>query len=174
VFLRLSNRSFEKCRQGGETINLSLCLTKHYAMKTYGGSGYIEPRFLDLGTTSRWVVTFTPLPLYPRRKNPRYPWDRKLGGPQRRARWYGNRTFVNLPGLERRLSVSQPVASRHTDRANAASGAWGICETLSFYFCSFRQTFIFPVGFEPTIRVRFMRWIARPLWSGPGPLMNHK
>jgi hypothetical protein len=28
------------------------------------------------------VVSFTPLPLYPRGKSPRYPLDRRLGGPQ--------------------------------------------------------------------------------------------
>jgi hypothetical protein len=30
-------------------VKLSLCLTKHHAMKTYWGSGYIAPRILDLG-----------------------------------------------------------------------------------------------------------------------------
>jgi hypothetical protein len=33
-------------------VKLSLCLTKHHAMKTYGGSEGIAPRILDLGT--RW------------------------------------------------------------------------------------------------------------------------
>jgi hypothetical protein len=33
-------------------VKLSLCLTKHHAMKTYWGSGGITPRILDLGT--RW------------------------------------------------------------------------------------------------------------------------
>jgi hypothetical protein len=33
-------------------VKLSLCLTKHHAMKTYWGSGVIAPRNLDLGT--RW------------------------------------------------------------------------------------------------------------------------
>jgi hypothetical protein len=33
-------------------------------MKTHGGSGYIDPRFLDLGTSWRWVVSFTPWPLF--------------------------------------------------------------------------------------------------------------
>jgi hypothetical protein len=33
-------------------VKLSLCLTKHHAMKTYWGSGGIAPRILDLGT--RW------------------------------------------------------------------------------------------------------------------------
>jgi hypothetical protein len=30
--------------------NKSLCLTKHYAMKAYWGSGCIAPRILDLGS----------------------------------------------------------------------------------------------------------------------------
>jgi hypothetical protein len=36
----------------GEKVKLSLCLTKHHAMKTYWGSGGIAPFILDLGT--RW------------------------------------------------------------------------------------------------------------------------
>jgi hypothetical protein len=37
---------------GKVKVKLSLCLTKHNAMKTYWGSGSIAPRILDLGT--RW------------------------------------------------------------------------------------------------------------------------
>jgi hypothetical protein len=33
-------------------------------MKTYWGSGGIAPRILDLGTRWKWVVSFTPRPLY--------------------------------------------------------------------------------------------------------------
>jgi hypothetical protein len=33
-------------------VKLTLCLTKHQAMKAYWGSAGIAPRFLDLGT--RW------------------------------------------------------------------------------------------------------------------------
>jgi hypothetical protein len=33
-------------------VKLSMCLTKHHAMKTYWGSGGIAPHILDLG--SRW------------------------------------------------------------------------------------------------------------------------
>jgi hypothetical protein len=49
------------------------------------GSGCIDPHFLDLGTSWVLVVSFTPWPLYPRGKDPRYPLDRKLGGPQSRS-----------------------------------------------------------------------------------------
>jgi hypothetical protein len=66
-------------------VKLLLCLTEHHAMKTYGGSGDIAPRILDLGTRRRWVVSFTPRPLYPQRKSPRYPLDTRLGGPPSRS-----------------------------------------------------------------------------------------
>jgi hypothetical protein len=49
------------------------------------GSGCIDPHFLDLGTSWRKVVSFTPRPLYTRGKSPRYPLDRSLGGPQSRS-----------------------------------------------------------------------------------------
>jgi hypothetical protein len=38
--------------------------------------------FFDLGSRCRWVVSFTPRPLYPQGKSPLYPLDRRLGGSQ--------------------------------------------------------------------------------------------
>jgi hypothetical protein len=38
--------------KGKVKVKLSLCLTKHHALKTYWGSGGIAPRILDLGI--RW------------------------------------------------------------------------------------------------------------------------
>jgi len=58
---------------------LSLCLTKHHALKTYWDGG-IAPRNLDLGTRKRCVGSFTPRPFYPR-----FILDRRLGGPQSRC-----------------------------------------------------------------------------------------
>jgi hypothetical protein len=66
-------------------VELSLYLTKHHAMKMYRGSGGIAPRILDLDTGWRWVVSFTPRPLYPQGKSLWYPSDRRLGGPQSRS-----------------------------------------------------------------------------------------
>jgi hypothetical protein len=54
-------------------------------MKTYWGSVGTAPRILNLGTRWRWVVDFMPRPLHPRGKSPRYPLDRKVGGPQIRS-----------------------------------------------------------------------------------------
>jgi hypothetical protein len=45
----------------------------------------IDPHFLDLGTSWRWVVRFTPRPLHPRGKSLRHPLDRRLGGPQNQS-----------------------------------------------------------------------------------------
>jgi hypothetical protein len=56
-------------------------LTKHHAM----GSGGIAPRILNLGTRWRCVVRFMPRLLYPQGKNPWYPLDRRLCGPQSRS-----------------------------------------------------------------------------------------
>jgi hypothetical protein len=62
------------------------------------GSGCIDPHFLDLGTSWRWVVSFTPLPLYPRGKSPRYPLDRRLGGPQSQSGRRGEVKILALTG----------------------------------------------------------------------------
>jgi hypothetical protein len=68
----------------GTGKGVPVLLTEHHAMKTYWRSGGIAPRILDLGTRWRWVVSFTPWPIYPQGKKPWYPLDRRLGGPQSR------------------------------------------------------------------------------------------
>jgi hypothetical protein len=65
-------------------------------------SGCIDSHFLDLGTSWRWLVSFTLLLLYPRWKNRRYPLHRRLGGPQDRIRRRGEEKFFPLPWLELR------------------------------------------------------------------------
>jgi hypothetical protein len=49
------------------------------------GSGGIAPRILVLGTRWRWVVSFTPRPLYPEGKRPCFSLEKRLGGPQSRS-----------------------------------------------------------------------------------------
>jgi hypothetical protein len=53
-------------------LKLSLYLTEHHAMKGYWRSVGVASRILDLGTRWRWVVNFTPRPLYPQGKSPRF------------------------------------------------------------------------------------------------------
>jgi hypothetical protein len=54
-------------------------------MKAYWGVEIYLQAFFDLGTRWRWVASFTPRPLYPQKKSPWYPLDRKLGGFQSRS-----------------------------------------------------------------------------------------
>jgi hypothetical protein len=90
-------------------------------MKAYGeGSGCIDPHFLDLGTSWRWVVSFTPLPLYPWGKSPGT-LDRRLGGPQSRSGRRGEENILDPTGTRNSdPSVVQPVVSRYTDYATSA------------------------------------------------------
>jgi hypothetical protein len=63
---------------------------------------------LDLGTRWRWVVNFTTRPLYPRWNSPRYPLDRRLGGPQSRSG--GCRKEKNHPLGRIWTQAVQPIA----------------------------------------------------------------
>jgi hypothetical protein len=51
-------------------------------MKAYWGVELQLHSFFDLGTRWRWVVSFTPLPLYLQEEGPWYPLDRRVGGLQ--------------------------------------------------------------------------------------------
>jgi hypothetical protein len=71
-------------------VKLSLCLTNEALLhEGLQGSGYIGPHFLDLGTSCIRMASFTPLPLYPWWKIPRYPLDRRLGWSQSQSGWLG-------------------------------------------------------------------------------------
>jgi len=48
-------------------------VTGHHAMKAYWGNGGKFSRILDLSTRWRWVVSFTPRPLYSPGKEPLVP-----------------------------------------------------------------------------------------------------
>jgi hypothetical protein len=72
-------------------------------------SGGIAPRILKLGTLWRWMVSFTPRPLYPQRNCTWYPLDRRLGGPQSRSGRGGEEKKIPAPTGNRNLIV-QTVA----------------------------------------------------------------
>jgi hypothetical protein len=69
-------------------MKLTLCLIKHYAMKTYG-KVEVKLHHFDLGTRWRRVVRFTPRPLYARGRWALYSLDRRLSGSQSRSGRYG-------------------------------------------------------------------------------------
>jgi hypothetical protein len=64
-------------RTGLVKVKLSQCLIKYQAMKMYWASVGVAPRILNPSIRWKWVVIFTPRPLYPQ-----YPLDSGLGGPQ--------------------------------------------------------------------------------------------
>lgn len=61
---------------------------------------------LDIGARWRWVVSFKPRPLYPRRNKPRYSLDRRLGGTQSRSGRYEEK---NLAPAGKRTPVAQKI-----------------------------------------------------------------
>jgi hypothetical protein len=87
-------------------------------------SGGIAPRILCLGTIWKWVVSFTPRPLYSHGKSPWYPLDRRLGGPQSSS-WRGGEEKNSQPPRHEsnpRTPIIRPVAQRYTDWATTALG----------------------------------------------------
>jgi hypothetical protein len=84
-------------------VKLSLCLTNSALRhEDLWGSGCIDPHFLDLNTSWRWVVSFTHRPLYPRERAPS---THCIGGwvdPSAGLDDVEKRKCLTLPGLELR------------------------------------------------------------------------
>jgi hypothetical protein len=75
-------------------LKLSLCLiNKALRCEDVWGNGCIDPHFLDLGSSRRWVINFEPRSLYPR-----YPMCRRLGGTQDRSGPRGEEKILQLIG----------------------------------------------------------------------------
>jgi hypothetical protein len=125
-------------------------------MKTFWGSGSIAPRTLDLGTRWRWVVSFTPRPLYPPGKSSWYPLDRRLGGPQSRS-GHGGKDKNSQPLREsnRWTPIAQPVARRYTDRAITA--LINICYSHLFSIIFITLIILHSVFFYRSQEIHFSR-----------------
>ena len=84
------------------------------AIQTYSGSRCIYPLILTLVITSRWLVNFTPRPLYPQE------WttviiSKRLDGPQGSSGWSREkRNLLLLTGLEPRTDYAILVLSLNT------------------------------------------------------------
>jgi len=112
--LRMEGEYLEKLSHLLVKVKLKLSLCFNWAPRHEGvlGSGCIAPLIINLGTRWRWVVSFTPRPLYPRGKSPWYPLDRRICGPQSRSGRDGEeKNSQPLPGLK--SPIIQPVAQRY-------------------------------------------------------------
>jgi hypothetical protein len=79
------------------------------------GSGCTDPHSLDLGTSWRWVISFTPLLLYPRGKSPGTHWIGGCVDPRVGLDAVEKRRFLILPGPELR-PLGRPARSQSLSR----------------------------------------------------------
>jgi hypothetical protein len=93
---------------------------------------YIDPHFLDLSTSWRWAVSFTPRLFYPRERDPVN--LSAGGGWTTESVWTTRRSEHSRPYRDSNsdLSVVQPVASRYTDCAILLKYLRKILEFLTF------------------------------------------
>jgi hypothetical protein len=95
-------------------ISLRPCaLTEHHTMKAYWGNGGIALRILDLGIRWRWVISFTPRPLYPQGKSPWYPLRRNWVGPRTGLNAVVRR-IISSPYRDSNPPIIRPVAHLYT------------------------------------------------------------
>jgi hypothetical protein len=82
-------------------VDLSLCLTKHHALKTYWGSGRIDPQVFNLGTRGEGSASGLRR-FIPERRVPGTHWIRGcVDGPQGRSGRSGDvRKFHHCPSRE--------------------------------------------------------------------------
>jgi hypothetical protein len=87
------------------------------------GSGCIDPCFLDLDTSWRWVVSFTPRPLYPRERAPWYTLYRRLGRPQSWSGWHGE-VKIFYPTGARTLTSQSSLLDGESACSNVCTFRW--------------------------------------------------
>jgi hypothetical protein len=81
--------------------------------------GSIAPANSWSGHWMGWVVSVTPRPHFTPAKGPRYPLDRRLGGPQSRSGHRLKEKFLTC--AEDRTPVVQSVVRHYTDRATSVT-----------------------------------------------------
>jgi hypothetical protein len=79
------------------------------------GGGCIDPRFLALGTSWRWVVSFTLQPLYPSERDPGIHWIEGWVDPRVGLYDAEKRKYLTLLGLEFR-PLGRPARSQSLSR----------------------------------------------------------
>jgi hypothetical protein len=105
--------------KGKVKVNLSLCLIKHHAMKTYWGSGCIAPRILSTSALDGCERSaLRPGRFTPRERVPGTHWIGGWVGPRAGLDAVSKRK-IHSPRRESKPDhpIVQPVASRYTDWA---------------------------------------------------------
>jgi hypothetical protein len=120
------------------------------------GEWMYRSTLLDLGTSWRWVVRFTSLPLYPRGKSLRHPLDMRLSGHRNRS---GRRGEDPTGTRNSDPSVFQAVASRYTDYVIPAADLSVILILFSHVRHGF-QSGLFPWSFPTAISHTLLVWRA--------------
>jgi hypothetical protein len=123
--------------------------------------------FLDLGTSWRWVVNFTPRLLYHSGKRPGTHYIGGWVNPRAGMDDLEKRKFLTLPGFELR-SLRHP-ASRYTDYATPAphnsiilKEIWKTCTWTMVTTCLSRWSIYY--GIESRYRTH---WLAFSCWNPP-------
>jgi hypothetical protein len=97
---KVSSNKYQHGKDYGE-VKLSLCLISlALRHKDVWGSGCMDPCILDLGSSRRWVVSFTPPPLYPEKGAPGTNWIGGWVGPRIVLDDAERREILPLPGLK--------------------------------------------------------------------------
>jgi hypothetical protein len=101
------NINFMGLRKRKKKVKFSRCLT-NWALHHEGvwWTGCIDLHFVNPVTSWRWVVSSTPRPLYPRGKWPRYPLDRRMGGPHNRPGRRGEEKSIDPTGTRTATRLS--------------------------------------------------------------------
>jgi hypothetical protein len=132
------------------------------------GGERIDPHFLELGTSCRWVTTFKPRPLYPRKKTPPPGTHWMEGRVHQRAGLddVEKRKFLSLPGFELR-PFGRPTSSQSLYRqrlceprtAVMAKASSSLHESTS---CSIINYHIIPFCYANSVLRPVQQW--RRLW----------
>jgi hypothetical protein len=111
------------------------------------------------------MVSFVPLPLHPRRKSPRYPFYRRLGGPQSRSGRRGKEKFLDPTGTRiptpRSLGRPTHILSLYREHYSARYMVSGYTTKLN-HPASFQRRLSEP-NFIKILRSSGARWLTGTL-----------
>jgi hypothetical protein len=133
--------------------------------------------FLDPGISWRWVVTFTPQPLYPQGKSPHHPLDRRLGGPRACLDDMEMRTFFTLLGLQLQLlghlACSQSLYQLRYPSSKTNNVVPCYIRNQTFNSWQVQTIFLCSIVYRPAMSTKFsVQWVLWALSMGMTWLEN--